>query len=297
MKRLLAAAWRLLTAPFRWLGGRLLALAMRTPLGDFLAPEPEEVPILDTLSNATQQPGDFLEGLIAHLDALRAHLLRATLALAITTVIAFYFTPQILDWLAKPIGGIDSLQAIEVTEPISVVMRVALLVGFTAALPYIVFEILRFMAPGLSRRVRFFGLFAIPIVTLFFVGGMAFAYYFMVPEALKVLLNFMGINTLPRPSSFIRFTTGLMFWIGISFQFPIVAYVLSIMGIITGRMLREYWRVAFILLAVLAAMITPTIDPVNMMIVLLPLWALYGLSIILASLGGMMRRRRAAASE
>ncbi len=297
MRRLMAFLWRVLTAPFRWVGRGLTWLAMRSPLGDFLAPEPEEVPILDTLSHATQQPGDFLEGLIAHLDALRKHLLRATLALATTTIVAFYFTPQILDWLAEPIGGIDSLQAIEVTEPISVVMRVALLVGFTAALPYIVFEVLRFMAPGLSRKARFFGLFAIPIVTFFFVAGMAFAYYFMVPEALKVLLNFMGINTLPRPSSFIKFTTGLMFWIGISFQLPIVAYVLSAMGLITSKLLRDYWRVAFVLLTVVAAMITPTVDPLNMMIVLLPLWALYGLSIVMASVGGLHRRRRAGAAE
>lgn len=292
MKRFRTWVWRVLTAPFRWLGRGLRFLALRSPLREFFIPEEEDTPILDTISRAAQQPGDFLSGLIVHLDALRKHLLRIVLALVFTSSIALVFMNQILGWLAAPIGGIGSLQAIEVTEPVSVVMRVALLIGFTAALPYIVFEVLRFMAPGLSMRARWFGLAAIPVVTLFFLGGMAFTYYYMLDPALDVLLNFFGITTVARPASYIKFVTGLMFWIGICFEFPIVSYVLSAMGILKARMLRENWRVAFILLTVLAAMITPTVDPLNMMIVLLPLWILYGLSIFMAALGGLGHTRR-----
>lgn len=292
MKKIRAWLWKVITAPFRWLGRALHALALRSPLREFFTPVDEDTPILDTISRAAQQPGDFLSGIISHLDALRKHLLRAVLALILTSSLAFVFMNQILDWLAAPIGGIQSLQAIEVTEPVSVVMRVALLVGFSTSLPYVVFEFLRFMAPGLSMRARWFGLLAIPVVTIFFLGGMAFTYYYMLDPALDVLLNFFGITTVARPASYTKFVTGLMFWIGICFEFPIVSYVLAAMGLLKARLLRENWRLAFILLTVLAAMITPTVDPLNMMIVLLPLWALYGLSILMAAIGGLGHTRR-----
>ena len=78
-----------------------------------------------------------------------------------------------------------------------------------------------FAAPGLKRKARFRGLIAIPLATLFFVGGMAFAYYVMMPAALPFLLNFLDINTAVRPASYIRFSTGLMFWIGVSVSLKI----------------------------------------------------------------------------
>jgi sec-independent protein translocase protein TatC len=169
-------------------------------------------------------------------------------------------------------------------------MRITFLSGFVIALPYICFEILRFLAPGISRKSRLIGLFGIPFVGVFFVAGLIFAYKFMLDPALEILLNFMEIQTIPRPNSYFRFVTSLMFWIGIAFEFPLVAFVLSSMGIITSKTLRDHWRLAFIILAILAAMITPTIDPINMMIVLLPLWSLYGLSILMASIGGRKLR-------
>jgi sec-independent protein translocase protein TatC len=73
-----------------------------------------------------------------------------------------------------------------------------------------------------------------------------------------------------------------MFWIGIAFEFPLISFILSAMRILPARLLKDQWRLAFIILAILAAMITPTIDPINMMLVLLPLWSLYGLSIMMA---------------
>jgi sec-independent protein translocase protein TatC len=258
---------------------------------EFFTYEPEDTPILDTVQRATQAPGEFLEGMLTHLAALRSHLMRAVLVLTITTGVSFVFMPQILDWLAAPAGGLDALRAFEVTEPIGVVMKVALLVGFTIALPYISLELLLFIGPGVSRRARLIGLFGIPFIFVFFIGGIAFTYFFMLGPALDVLLNFMNINTLVSISSYLNFVTTLMFWVGFSFEFPIIAYILSAMGLIRARLLREQWRVAFILLAVLAAMITPTVDPINMAIVLGPLWVLYLLSIVMAGIGGRMRRQ------
>ncbi|MEK6222330.1 MAG: twin-arginine translocase subunit TatC [Chloroflexota bacterium] len=285
MKIILVLLIKIVKAPFIWLWGVLMAILKLTPLRDFLIEEPEDTPILDTVQKATEEPKEFFFALLEHLNDLRKNLVRAIIGLTITTIISFYFVTDILDWLSLPIGGIEQLQAIEVTEPIGVVMRVSLMAGFSMALPYMTFELLRFIAPGISQRARLLGLFGIPFVSLFFAAGMAFAYYVMLPAALPVLLNFMGIPTLPRPSSYIRFVSGIMFWIGVSFEFPLVTYILSAMGILPAKALKNNWRLAFILLAILAAMITPTVDPINMLIVLLPLWVLYGLSILMAYVG------------
>ena len=250
-----------------------------TGLRDFFTEEPEDSPLPDAVAKTIEHP----EGILVHLDALRRHLLRSVMAMVITTAFSFMFIKQILAFLSRPLeGGMASLVAIDVTEPIGTVMRVSLLSGFTLAFPYIALEIWLFIAPGVSRRSRFMGLLAIPIATSFFLGGMAFAYYVMMPTALPFLLNFMGIETIPRPSSYIAFITGLMFWIGVAFEFPLVIYLLANMGIVRSRILAQQWRLAVVIIAVMAALITPTVDPVNMALVMGPMVLLYFLSIVLA---------------
>jgi sec-independent protein translocase protein TatC len=288
MHGVLAAFWRLLTAPFRLLG-RFFGWLLR-PIKLFFTQEPDDTPLGETVQKAIAHPGDVL----AHLAALRGHLLRATLALLIVSAVVFNFAPRILDLLAQPIGGITQLQAVDVTEPIGVVMRVTLLASFAITLPYIAFELLLFVAPGLSRSARTIGLVAIPMVFVFFVAGMAFTYFVLLPPAIEFLLNFMGIPTAVRPSSYISFATGLMFWVGLAFEFPLLSYFLAAMGLLPARWLSANWRVAVVGLSVLAAAITPTVDPINMMLVWVPLVALYFLSVGTASLAQRQRARRLA---
>jgi sec-independent protein translocase protein TatC len=188
-----------------------------------------------------------------------------------------------LDFLTEPLGG-QELIAIDVTEPIGTVMRVSLLTGFAIAFPYIALELWLFIAPGLSRNARIYGLFAIPIATLFFLGGMAFTYFVMLPTALPFLLNFMGIETIPRPSTYVKFVTSIMFWIGVAFEFPLVIFLLAKIGLVRAEMLAKQWRLAIVIIAVAAALITPTVDPVNMALVMGPLILLYFLSIFLAKI-------------
>lgn len=273
-----------ITAPFRLVIGlvRRISRAIRN-IYEFFTVEIEDEPLGEVVSKTVENP----VGVLEHLDALRKHLFRALGALILTTALAFTFVRQLLEFLTRPLpGGMESLVAIEVTEPIGTVMRVSLLTGFALAFPYIAFEIWLFVAPGVRRRTRIAGLFAIPIATLFFLGGMAFAYYIMLPAALPFLLNFMGIATIPRPSSYISFATSLMFWIGVAFEFPLVIFILASMRLVKAKALRDQWRLAFVFIAVLAALITPTVDPVNMTLVMGPMFLLYLLSILLAKLAG-----------
>jgi sec-independent protein translocase protein TatC len=121
---------------------------------------------------------------------------------------------------------------------------------------------------------------------------MAFAYYLMLPVALPFLLNFMGIETIPRPSSYVNFVTGLMFWIGVSFEFPLVVFFLTLMGLLKPASLAKQWRLAIVIIAVIAALITPTVDPVNMVLVMFPMILLYFISIGLGYLAYASRKKR-----
>jgi sec-independent protein translocase protein TatC len=272
MAKWVSTSGRVLSAPFRWLG------SFPNAWREFMNEEPEDVPIGDSFQKAFDHPQDIL----FHLDALRKHILRALTFLGLMTVLSFFFTAQILDLLARPIGGMDVLVAIDPTEPISVFMRVALLSGFAMSIPYIVLEAWLFIAPGLKRSSRLFGLAAIPIATLFFIGGMAFAYFVMMPAALPFLIHFLGMSAQIRPSSYVRFVTGLLFWIGVAFEFPLVIYILARLGLVRAKALAQHWRLAVVGISIMAAAITPTVDPVNMSLVMAPMIVLYFMSIGLA---------------
>ena len=282
MRKRLRAFWRVLTFPFRCIGGTIRKVR------DFLTLEVEDSSLADSFQKASEHPSDIL----FHLNEFRKHLFRALGFLAVTTALSLTFTSQIIDFLAKPIGGIHSLQAIDVTEPVGVFMRVSLLSGFTLSFPYIALELWMFAAPGLHRNSRLFGLAAIPIATLFFAGGIAFTYFILMPSALPWLLSFMGMTTIPRPLSYIQFTTGLMFWIGAAFEFPLIIYVLARVGLIKAEVLAKQWRLAVVVIAIVAAAITPTIDPVNMSLVMGPMIVLYFLSIGLAKLAQRGREKK-----
>ena len=286
--------WKIITAPFLFVGWVFKVIfnffkRLFNPVVEFFSREgDEDNPIGSVLETSFGNPGLILP----HLLSLRKHIFRAMAVFMVVTAVAFVFVQDIMGWISAPIGGIQELQAIEVTEPIGVVMRVALLTGFTISLPYIAFELVLFAAPAFSRRQRVIGILSIPLIVAFFVGGMLFAYYIMLDPALDVLLNFMGIATLPRPSSYIKFVTNMMFWIGVSFEFPLVTTLLASMGILKPEFLRDNWRIAVIIISILAAMVTPTVDPINMGIVMVPLIVLYGLGVIMAFVAAGRKRGR-----
>ena len=296
MRNFFRTLWRIISAPFRfiyWIFKRIFIWIRNVfkDIGNLFVAEPEDKPITDTVGLALDEPKEFWWALVEHLDALRKHLFRALIFIILTTAASAVFVRELLAWISEPVGGIESLQAIEVTEPRGVVMRVALLSGFALALPYIIFELFLFIAPGLKARARILGLLSIPVGFLFFVGGMAFAYFVMMPTALPFLLNFMDIPTAVRPASYIKFVTGLMFWIGIAFEFPLVIFAMAGMGIVRAQNLAKQWRFAVVIIAVLSAAITPTIDPINMGLVMGPMILLYFLSIGLAFIAQGRRER------
>ena len=242
-------------------------------------------------SLATEQ--EARQSLWDHVEELRSHLFRILIAIALGVGISFYFAVPLMGYLARPIGGLENLQAIEVTEELSVFMRVALTSGIAIMLPYIAFELWLFAAPGLRARERKFSLLGIPFATLLFLGGMAFTYYVLLPTALPFLGGFTNINEFWTARGYFSFITGLMFWIGLFFEFPLVIYILSSIGFIEPKILSRKWRLAIVIISILAAVITPTIDPVTMGLVMVPMTFLYFVSIGLSYIAYAGRRRRA----
>jgi sec-independent protein translocase protein TatC len=286
MRKRLRAAWRIIRLPYRLIRWLILAIVRGVrnaihEIYDFFTFEEEDTPLGDAVASAVSNP----LGLFEHLNALRRHLMRAAFVMIITTAISFTFVRQTMNYLARWLpGGMDAMRSIEMTESISTVMWVALLLGFAMAFPYILLELWMFIAPGLSRRMRAWGLMSIPIAMAFLLGGMAFVYYFMMPVAIPFLKSFMGIQTNPRPSNYFRFVISLMFYIGLAFEFPLVIFLLAKVGLIRARVLAKQWRFAIVIIAIVAAVVTPTPDPINMSIAMAPMIILYFLSIFLAYL-------------
>jgi sec-independent protein translocase protein TatC len=308
-----------MAAPFVWLWGRWQA-ARR-----FFTEVPEDVSLTETLGDALENQDALKEtwlGVAEHLQALRQHLLRSVVVVAVTTALSFTFAGRLMAVLAVPLGegaaeqmlaavrlppaqaldtlarlgadGMENLQVIEPTESVGVFMRVSLLAGVAFAMPWIVLELYLFIAPGLMPRSRVLLLIIIPTGTLLFLIGLSFTYFVTLPAAVPFLLEFGGFRAAWRPSAYFALVTNLMFWIGVAFQMPLIIYALAAAGFVKAGQLAAQWRLAMVLIAVLAAAITPTVDPVNMGLVMLPMILLYFFSLLGAAIAEPRSRKRAA---
>ena len=222
--------------------------------------------------------------IMPHVVELRTRLINSLIAIGVGTLIATLLSQQILALVAQPIGGLDRLQAIGVTEPFGVFFRVALTVGIILAAPYVIAQLWIFVAAGLKPSERRVFYLFVPFAVLLFLAGVLFAYLVMLPVAVPFLVTFMGVNATPTLENYIKFVTNVLLWVGISFEMPLITFALAKVGVVNARLLAQNWRIAIVLIALLSAVITPTPDPVNMGIVAAPLVILYLLSIVLALL-------------
>jgi sec-independent protein translocase protein TatC len=223
--------------------------------------------------------------ILEHLDELRVRLVWAAAGLLIAVVISFSFTQPLLDILIEPYG--ELLQTLSPTEGIQTYFRVALVAGVTLAMPWMLYQLWLFISPGLHQSEKRYAYIFIPAATILFLLGVAFAWFILLPSAINFLANFMSdiFSAEWTSQEYIGFATSFLLYMGISFQLPLIVYFMARFGIIDSRALRVHWRIAIVAIAVIAAVVTPSIDPVTMLLTMLPLTLLYILSIFLASLG------------
>jgi sec-independent protein translocase protein TatC len=222
--------------------------------------------------------------LLDHLDELRKRLTRIFIALAVCAGLSLIFAEPLLKVLVKPYGGL--LQIIGPTEGVSIYLRVALTAGAVLAMPYMLWELWGFIAPGLLPRERRYVYMLIPAATGLFLIGVGFAWFMMIPAAITFLASVAPqiFKTEWTADLYVPFITSLLFWVGVSFETPLIVFFLAKVHIVTARQLLNSWRYAIVAIAVIAALITPTVDPFNMGLVMAPLIVLYFISILLAAL-------------
>lgn len=232
-----------------------------------------------------------------HLDELRSRLIRSFIALAITTGVAFVITPTVFDILISRAEGI-SLIRIEMLEMVGAYFKVAFITGFGICLPFLLYQSISFVAPALSAEEKRYFYLLLPAFVVCFFGGVAFAYFVMLPPALNFLLEFQSDIAQPniRVGNYVSLVTSVMFWIGVAFELPLVLYFLSARRITNPWFLAKYRKYAFLLAFVAGAVITPTFDPVNQSIVSLPIYVLYEVGIIASRFAWRGRPRPGSAS-
>ena len=222
---------------------------------------------------------------LGHLGELRQRLIKGVIALVVASIISFIFFKPIFYYLILPAGDIN-LVYIEMTEMIGTIMKVCLTSGIILAMPYLTYQFLMFVSPALTRKEKKYVYLILPWIALMFVGGVAFGYFILIPPATRFLITFGSDIATPqiKIGNYISIVSRLLLAIGLAFEMPVVTTFLARLGIITSKWLASKRKIAIIFAFILAAIITPTFDPINQSLVAVPLIILYEMSIWLAKL-------------
>mgnify|MGYP001559464009 CR=1 FL=1 len=220
--------------------------------------------------------------IIEHLSELRRRIIICLVALGVATLSALPYASQLLKILKLPASGvINRLAFFSPEEAFLIYMRIGFLCGFILSLPVILYQLWGFCSPAMEERVRKHSAFFIVSCFISFVIGAIFAYFILLPPALKFLLGFAkeDLEAVISAGKYISFVTGIIFASGLVFQMPVLSFILAKLGVINPRTLRKKYKYAIVIIFIVAAVITPTPDAFNMLMLALPMLVLYELSI------------------
>ena len=232
-----------------------------------------------------------------HISELRKRLTWSVVAVLVSTVVAFAFHQQVLEFLMRPAEGFAEIPNqkpiyTDLTEFIGIAMKVSLLTGVFLSFPFVLHQIVMFVAPGLSPTERRYLFLLLPGSLIAFLLGAAFGYLVLFPPAVSFLLSFGSDIATPfiRIGSYANLMITLLFWMGIVFETPVVLFFLARIGVVTPEFLGRNRRYAVVVAFILGALITPTLDPINQTFVAVPILVMFELGIWLAKLGRRLRR-------
>ena len=218
----------------------------------------------------------------SHLDELRGALLKSLGAWLVASCAAFCFKEPLFAWLMKPLGLGQQLINIDVTAQFVTHVQVSLCIGFVAALPLIIAWLYGFVAPALYENEKRYSLLFIVSSVFLFAAGVALNYFLIFPLSFRFLSTYQVspdvVNQISL-NSYVSLLLVLSVMMGVLFEVPVVTWLLSRLGILKREHLKRYRRHVFVAILILAALITPTGDPFTLMLVTLPVYALYELSI------------------
>lgn len=223
--------------------------------------------------------------LLEHLGELRRRLMIAVIALLVGVVLGTLVATPVLDMLVAPLGD-QKPQALSPTEAPAVFFKIAVIIGIVIAMPVITYQAFQFVRPGLEPRERRYAIIGAPVASLSFAIGVIFAIRVLLPTGLPFLQGFLKGIVEQRYSIeyYISFVGNILLWAGLVFETPLVMYFLAKLGVVTPQGFAKARRVVVVGAAAGAAIITPTTDPVNMLLIMVPFLLLYEFGILLARL-------------
>ncbi|HVM69880.1 MAG TPA: twin-arginine translocase subunit TatC [Gaiellaceae bacterium] len=228
--------------------------------------------------------------LVEHLGELRARLLISLVAIFLPATIIFVaFRQQLIELLVQPLPDDKSLVTLGVTEPFFTSLKVSFFAGLAIALPIVLYQLWSFLAPAVEESTQRVVAFAAAVGAVLFACGVAFAYVVVLPKALFFLTNFNdGLYDVDiRASYYFSFVLVALLGMGLVFEMPIFVLTLVRLRIVTAAQLRTHWRFGVVGVFVVAILL-PTVDPVSLAFEVVPLLALYFVSVVLA---GYMEKR------
>jgi sec-independent protein translocase protein TatC len=228
--------------------------------------------------------------LVEHLGELRTRLLIALAAVFVPGTILFVgFQDRLIELLKEPLPDDKEIVTLGVTEPFFISLKVCFFAGIAIALPIVLYQLWAFLAPAFEERMQRTVAIASVIGGVLFAFGVAFAYVVVLPKALTFLTNFNEefFDVQIRASYYFSFVLVALLGMGLVFEMPIFVLTLVRLRIVTAAQLRRNWRLG-VVLVVLVAILLPTVDPVSLAFEVVPLLALYFLSVWLATI---MERR------
>jgi sec-independent protein translocase protein TatC len=235
---------------------------------------------------ATAAEGEKVMSLVDHLSELRSRIFKALIAVAIGTAIGFFFVPQLIALLSRPLGD-RPLYFTSPGEAFFIQLKLSLVVGIILGMPVILFQLWRFISPGLTPQERRLARPWVPIALVFFAIGVAVAWV-VLPYAIGFLLGFEtpNLQALITADNYFGFIGTMFLAFGLTMEFPIVLVLLSKVGIVTSARLRTSRRYVILGIAIFAAVVTPGGDIISPVVLGLVMYALYELSIVLVRMGG-----------
>ncbi len=222
-----------------------------------------------------------------HLDELRTRLIRCLVAIVIGVAITYNFSEYIVLFLEKPLLNLlpeseAHLYFTGLTDKFMTYLKVSVLSAIAITYPYLMYEIWRFVAPGLYRDERRFALPFIVVGTFAFLAGLAFAYWVVIPYGYHFLINFGSPSDKPiiTLTEYFSLTLKLILVVGIVFELPVAMVLLAKFGILDAKRAAGLRKHAFVASAVISAVLTPSTDAFSMLLVLIPMIFLYELGIL-----------------
>jgi len=223
-----------------------------------------------------------------HVSELRKRLIISIITILISGIITFIFHKDILEFLLNPTNGLTYFQNTkpiytELTEYISVAIKVSIYTGILISSPIIFLQIILFLSPGLKKNEKMFLYLSIPIIYVTFSLGLIFGLYVLFPPAIKFLITFGSDIATPyiRIGNYISILISLLGWMGLIFQTPLIMFILGKLKIINSIKIKRFRRYFWVVSFVLGAIITPTFDPINQTLVAIPIILLYEIGFIL----------------